>query len=84
MQMALDSGLKLRRGLEVESGDVASAAILLADGATISADLIITTDGLYVGDTFSRPYNLSPINQLRFTLLLDPMSSMLKRSSHNL
>ena len=51
MQVALDTGVEVKSGLKVESADVANTAILLADGATISADLIIAADGLHVSDT---------------------------------
>lgn len=51
MQVALDSGVKVVCGLKVESVSTEDTTILLADGATASADLIIAADGLHVGNT---------------------------------
>lgn len=48
--MALDSGVEVFFGIKVESADVVTPAILLADGATISVNLIIAADGLHVRD----------------------------------
>ena len=48
MQVALESGVKVNSGVKVQSVDVAKTEISLADGATISADLIIAADGLHV------------------------------------
>lgn len=50
MQAALDSGVKVNSGLKVESADIVNTAILLANGTSVSADLIIAADGLHVGD----------------------------------
>lgn len=52
MQVALDSGVKVNSGVKVESVDVAKTEISLADGATISADLIIAADGLHVSKIY--------------------------------
>ena len=54
MQVALDSGVKVKSGVKVESADIAETAILLADGERVSADLIIAADGLHVSDTPAR------------------------------
>ena len=51
MQVALDSGVEVKSGLKVASANVAKTAITLADGETISADLIIAADGLHVSST---------------------------------
>lgn len=52
MQAAIDSGVKVYSGMKVESADVANTTILLADGETVSADLIIAADGLHVSDCY--------------------------------
>ena len=54
MQVALDSGVKVKSGVKVESADIAETAIMLADGERVSADLIIAADGLHVSDTSAR------------------------------
>lgn len=56
MAVALDSGVEVFPGVmvKVESANVVSTAILLANGATISVDLIIAADGLHVRDTCFR------------------------------
>ena len=54
MQVALDSGVKVNSGVKVESVDVAKTKISLADGATISADLIVAADGLHIGEFYPK------------------------------
>lgn len=48
MQTAVDSSVEVRTGVKVNSVDTAGTAIVLADGETISADIIIAADGLHV------------------------------------
>ena len=52
MQAALESGVKVNSGVKVQSVDVAKTEISLADGAAISADLIIAADGLHVCEIY--------------------------------
>ena len=54
MQVALDGGVRVNSGVKVESVDVAKTQISLADGATISADLLIAADGLHVGKVYRK------------------------------
>lgn len=60
MKTALDSNVGVKTGVKVDSVDTAGTAILLANGETISADIIIAADGLHVGKQFFRtlpPYD---------------------------
>ena len=54
MQVALDSGVKVNSGVKVQSVNVAKTELSLADGETISADLIIAADGLHVSEIYWR------------------------------
>ena len=50
---AVESGVELRTGVKVTSVDVWETTLTLADGETVSADLIIAADGLH---SVIRPY----------------------------
>lgn len=52
MQTALDSNVGVKTGVKVDSVDTAGTAILLSNGETIAADLVIAADGLHVGGQF--------------------------------
>ena len=49
MQGAHEAGVRVISGLKVTAVDVEKTAIVLEDGARISADLIIGADGVHVG-----------------------------------
>ncbi|KAL8724060.1 MAG: hypothetical protein Q9181_007003 [Wetmoreana brouardii] len=53
MQVALDSGVEKKFGVKVESVDVEKTQLVLEDGSTTSADIIIAADGVH---SVVRPY----------------------------
>jgi salicylate hydroxylase len=47
MEVALEKGVKVKTGKKVESVDIERTEIVLEDGTTVSADLIIAADGVH-------------------------------------
>lgn len=52
---AAKSGVEIHLGRPVRAVDDTRPAVVFEDGAIVEADLVIGGDGLWIGNTYSRP-----------------------------